>query len=149
MIVFPLSGSWPCCSALSSSTDHPFAFTINDKPTYSYPPAGVNSAMSPMMEESPASPQEPFLLLQHGYKDMVGATAFNSYGDRFASSSVDGKIKVYNRHRDGSWVLCDTWTAHAAEILEVLSPQFMLFLIAVSNWRHRSNGSPQPSTPTS
>lgn len=78
--------------------------------------------MSPMMEDSLTSPHDAPILLQHGDKDMVEATAFNSYGDRFASSSVDGKIKVYNRHRDGSWVLCDTWTAHSAEILEVYPP---------------------------
>jgi nucleoporin SEH1 len=77
--------------------------------------------MSPMMED-PTTSQEGFRLLENSHKDMVGATAFNSYGDRFASSSVDGKIKVYNRHRDGTWVLCDTWTAHSAEIFEVLFP---------------------------
>ncbi|KAG4434947.1 hypothetical protein IFR05_009559 [Cadophora sp. M221] len=57
------------------------------------------------------STQDGFSLLQHGHKDMVQATAFNAYGDRFASSSVDGKIKVYNRHKDGSWNLCDTWAS--------------------------------------
>jgi hypothetical protein len=100
-----------------------------------------------MMDESPQSPQDPFKLLQHGYRDMVGCTAFNSYGDRFATSSVDGKIKVYNRHRDGNWVLCDTWTAHAAEILEVTHP--------APSWSHcsdcdrRFNGSPPQSIPAS
>ncbi|KAG0649138.1 Nuclear pore SEH1 [Hyphodiscus hymeniophilus] len=71
-----------------------------------------------MMDDPPSS-KEGFTLLENSHKDMVGATAFNSYGDRFASSSVDGKIKVYNRHRDGTWVLCDTWTAHSAEIFEI------------------------------
>jgi nucleoporin SEH1 len=76
--------------------------------------------MSPMMEDSPIDTEtEGFVLLQHGHRDMVEATAFNSYGDRFATSSVDGKIKVYNRHKDGSWNLCDTWGAHTAEILQV------------------------------
>jgi len=77
--------------------------------------------MSPVMEDSPFSVAEPegFTLLQHGHRDMVEATAFNSYGDRFATSSIDGKIKVYNRHKDGSWNLCDTWGAHTAEILQV------------------------------
>jgi len=63
--------------------------------------------------------QEDFTLLQHGHRDMAEAVAFNTYGDRFASSSVDGKIKVYNKHKDGTWNLCDTWGAHTAEILEV------------------------------
>lgn len=76
--------------------------------------------MSPMMEDDPIdADQDGFMLLQHGHKDMVEAAAFNAYGDRFASSSVDGRIKVYNRHRDGSWNLCDTWGAHTAEILQV------------------------------
>lgn len=68
---------------------------------------------------SNSAEQDGFTLLQHGHRDMVEATAFNSYGDRFASSSVDGKIKVYNRHNDGSWNICDTWGAHTSEILEV------------------------------
>lgn len=65
------------------------------------------------------SERESFVLLHNGHRDMVEATAFNSYGDRFASSSIDGKIKVYNRHKDGAWVICDTWGAHSSEILEV------------------------------
>ncbi|KUJ10298.1 WD40 repeat-like protein [Mollisia scopiformis] len=76
--------------------------------------------MSPMMEDDPIdADQDGFMLLQHGHRDMVEAVAFNSYGDRFASGSVDGKIKVYNRHRDMSWNLCDTWGAHTAEILQI------------------------------
>lgn len=75
------------------------------------------------MEESPAEIEsDDFVLLQHGHRDMVEATAFNSYGDRFASGSADGKIKVYNRHRDGLWNLTDTWGAHTAEILQVRLP---------------------------
>lgn len=77
------------------------------------------------MEELPAEAESNgFVLLQHGHRDMVEATAFNSYGDRFASGSADGKIKVYNRHKDGRWNLTDTWGAHAAEILEVRSFPF-------------------------
>ncbi|TAQ84397.1 hypothetical protein B7494_g7269 [Chlorociboria aeruginascens] len=63
--------------------------------------------------------QEAFMLLQNGHRDMIEAAAFNAYGDRFASSSADGKIKVYNRHKDGTWNLCDTWGAHNAEILQL------------------------------
>lgn len=72
--------------------------------------------------------EEGFSLLQFGHKDMVEAVAFNMYGDRFASSSVDGKIKVYNRHKDGTWNLCDTWGAHTAEILQVYLPSNLRFL---------------------
>ena len=76
--------------------------------------------MSPIIEERPVDTEaDGFALLQHGHRDMVEATAFNAYGDRFATSSVDGKIKVYNRHKDGSWNFCDTWLAHTAEILQV------------------------------
>ncbi|KAG9247784.1 WD40-repeat-containing domain protein [Calycina marina] len=63
--------------------------------------------------------QEGFTLLQYGHRDMAEAVSFNYYGDRFASSSVDGKIKVYNRHKDGTWNLSDTWGAHTAQILEI------------------------------
>lgn len=59
------------------------------------------------------------LVMKHGHQDLVQAVAFNSYGDRCATGSVDGKIRVFNRHRDAVWRLCDTWTAHAGEILEV------------------------------
>ncbi|QPG94985.1 hypothetical protein C2857_007473 [Epichloe festucae Fl1] len=59
------------------------------------------------------------LNLQHGHKDLVQAIAFNTYGDRCATGSVDGKVRVFNRHRDGTWRLCDTWTAHGGEVLEL------------------------------
>ncbi|KFX93856.1 hypothetical protein V490_04632 [Pseudogymnoascus sp. VKM F-3557] len=60
-----------------------------------------------------------FSIQQHGHKDMVEASAFNSYGTRFALGSADGKIKVFDRLRNGSWGLCDTWAAHNAEVLEL------------------------------
>lgn len=64
--------------------------------------------------------QQPFELnLQHGHKDLVQAVAFNTYGDRCATGSVDGKIRVFNRHKDGTWRICDTWTAHGGPVLEV------------------------------
>lgn len=59
------------------------------------------------------------LNLQHGHKDLVQAVAFNTYGDRCATGSVDGKVRVFNRHKDGSWRLCDTWGAHGGEVLEL------------------------------
>lgn len=59
------------------------------------------------------------LVMKHGHQDLVQAVAFNSYGDRCATGSVDGKIRVFNRHKDSIWRLCDTWTAHGGEILEV------------------------------
>lgn len=69
---------------------------------------------------SPVDEKESFdLNLQHGHKDLVQAVAFNTYGDRFATGSVDGKIRVFNRHRDGTWRICDTWAAHGGEVLEV------------------------------
>ncbi|KAI5861916.1 WD domain-containing protein [Durotheca rogersii] len=60
-----------------------------------------------------------FDIVQHGHKDLVQAVAFNAYGDRCATGSVDGKIRVFNRHQDGIWRLCDNWKAHAGEILEL------------------------------
>lgn len=59
------------------------------------------------------------LNLQHGHKDLVQAIAFNAYGDRCATGSVDGKIRVFNRHKDATWRLCDTWSAHGGEVVEV------------------------------
>ncbi|KAJ4300524.1 hypothetical protein N0V88_003202 [Collariella sp. IMI 366227] len=58
-------------------------------------------------------------ILKHGHTDLVQAVAFNSHGDRCATGSVDGKIRVFNRTKDGVWRLCDTWGAHASEILEI------------------------------
>ncbi|KAL1843371.1 hypothetical protein VTJ49DRAFT_1958 [Mycothermus thermophilus] len=58
-------------------------------------------------------------ILKHGHQDLVQAVAFNGHGDRCATGSVDGKIRVFNRHKDGTWRLCDTWSAHASEILEL------------------------------
>jgi nucleoporin SEH1 len=78
--------------------------------------------MSPMMDPlfNGAPPGTgPFIPQQHGHKDMVQCCAFNRYGNRFAIGAVDGRVKVYDRARDGTWVLCDTWTAHNAEVLEV------------------------------
>lgn len=60
-----------------------------------------------------------FLVQQHGHKDMVESVEFNTYGNRFVLGSADGRLKVYDKIRDGSWRLCDTWGAHAAEITEV------------------------------
>lgn len=59
------------------------------------------------------------IIMKHGHQDLVQAVAFNAYGDRCATGSVDGKIRVFNRHRDGMWRLCDNWGAHGGEILEV------------------------------
>ncbi|KAK4226343.1 putative nucleoporin, partial [Podospora fimiseda] len=58
-------------------------------------------------------------IIKHGHQDLVQAVAFNSYGDRCATGSVDGKIRVFNRHKDGVWRHCDNWTAHSAEITEL------------------------------
>ncbi|KAF4973772.1 hypothetical protein FSARC_32 [Fusarium sarcochroum] len=75
----------------------------------------MSTAIPSPGEETPAFD----LNLQHGHKDLVQAVAFNTYGDRCATGSVDGKIRVFNRHKDGTWRLCDTWTAHGGEILEI------------------------------
>lgn len=69
---------------------------------------------------STQSTQLGYQILRHGHKDIVGATAYNANGNRLACSSSDGRIKIYNRHADNTWHLCDTWKAHKAEILEVL-----------------------------
>lgn len=73
----------------------------------------------PSSEGSIAENNAAFDIIQHGHKDLVQAIAFNAYGDRCATGSVDGKIRVFNRHQDGIWRLCDNWKSHAGEILEV------------------------------
>lgn len=72
-----------------------------------------------LAEASPGQERNVFDIIQHGHKDIVQAIAFNAYGDRCATGSVDGKIRVFNRHKDGTWRLCDHWGAHGGEILEV------------------------------
>ncbi|KAI0387450.1 WD domain-containing protein [Hypomontagnella monticulosa] len=76
-------------------------------------------AMLPTGEDSTAENSPAFDIIQHGHKDLVQAIAFNAYGDRCATGSVEGKIRVFNRHQDGIWRLCDNWKAHAGEILEL------------------------------
>jgi nucleoporin SEH1 len=76
--------------------------------------------MAASMPPSPSEDKQSFdLNFQHGHRDLVQAIAFNTYGDRCATGSVDGKIRVFNRHHDGTWRLCDTWTAHGGEVLEL------------------------------
>ncbi len=76
--------------------------------------------MAHLPEPPSAEEQTRFeMIMKHGHQDLVQAVAFNSYGDRCATGSVDGKIRVFNRHRDGTWRLCDNWGAHGGEMLEV------------------------------
>lgn len=79
--------------------------------------------MPPLLSEPPIMEDRAQfeLIMKHGHQDLVQAVAFNSYGDRCATGSVDGKIRVFNRFKDGVWRICDTWTAHGGEILEVNS----------------------------
>lgn len=81
-------------------------------------PRLVPPEIAPPTVEDPTSASFD-LNLQHGHRDLVQAVAFNTYGDRCATGSVDGKIRVFNRHKDGMWRNCDTWSAHGGEILEV------------------------------
>jgi nucleoporin SEH1 len=59
------------------------------------------------------------LVLKHGHPDLVQCIAFNTYGDRVATGSVDGRVRVFNRGRDGVWRACDAWAAHPAEVLDL------------------------------
>ncbi|KAI2466356.1 WD domain-containing protein [Annulohypoxylon bovei var. microspora] len=73
----------------------------------------------PSNEDGATENSAAFDIIQHGHKDLVQAIAFNAYGDRCATGSVDGKIRVFNRHQDGVWRLCDNWKSHPGEILEL------------------------------
>ncbi|KAK3390550.1 WD40-repeat-containing domain protein [Podospora didyma] len=77
--------------------------------------------MSSYLSEPPTADEKSSfdLIVKHGHQDLVQAVAFNSYGDRCATGSVDGKIRVFNRHKDGIWRHCDNWGAHGGEILEL------------------------------
>ncbi|KAH8912898.1 WD domain-containing protein [Coniochaeta sp. PMI_546] len=59
------------------------------------------------------------LILKHGHPDLVQCIAFNAYGDRSATGSVDGRVRVFNRARDGVWRFHDVWAAHPAEVLDL------------------------------
>ncbi|KAB8292190.1 hypothetical protein EYC80_007932 [Monilinia laxa] len=75
--------------------------------------------MTPRTEVPPAPP-EAFHLLTSTHRDLIEASAFNTTSTRFASGSADGKIKVFNRHHDATWSLCDTWSAHhGGEVLDL------------------------------
>ncbi|KAI0165618.1 WD40-repeat-containing domain protein [Xylariaceae sp. FL1272] len=76
-------------------------------------------AAVPLTEPMAADGNAAFDIVQHGHKDLVQAIAFNAYGDRCATGGVDGKIRVFNRHCDGVWRLCDNWAAHGGEVLEL------------------------------
>ena len=81
------------------------------------------ASIAPYLNDPPAIDERAsFDLVRHGHQDLVQAVAFNSYGDRCATGSVDGKIRVFNRHKDGIWRHCDNWGAHGGEILEVRLP---------------------------
>lgn len=76
--------------------------------------------MATSIPPSPSDEKPTFdLTLQHSHRDLVQAVSFNTYGDRCATGSVDGKIRVFNRLKDGTWRLCDTWSAHGGEVLEL------------------------------
>jgi len=78
------------------------------------------ASIAPYLNDPPAIDERAsFDLVRHGHQDLVQAVAFNSYGDRCATGSVDGKIRVFNRHKDGIWRHCDNWGAHGGEILEL------------------------------
>ncbi|AEO67076.1 uncharacterized protein THITE_2115850 [Thermothielavioides terrestris NRRL 8126] len=79
------------------------------------------SKAAAFLNDPPAADDRPSFetIIKHGHQDLVQAVAFNNHGDRCATGSVDGKIRVFNRHKDGAWRLCDTWGAHASEILEI------------------------------
>ncbi|RYP61566.1 hypothetical protein DL771_010087 [Monosporascus sp. 5C6A] len=74
---------------------------------------------APASESMSGDDGKAFEIVAHGHKDVVQAIAFNAYGDRCATGSVDGKIRVFNRYKDGTWRMCDNWGAHGGEILEL------------------------------
>ena len=67
------------------------------------------------------TPDTPIKLNQpHDHKDLVTCTGWNTYGERFATGTVDGKINVFSRHKDGLVRRTDKWGAHGGEVVELL-----------------------------
>ena len=51
--------------------------------------------------------------------DAILAISFNTAGTRFATTSADHKLRVYNLGEGDDSVLVEQWRAHDAEISEV------------------------------
>lgn len=77
--------------------------------------------MPPDLDDVPSLTDDStaFDLIAHKNNDLIQAIAFNAYGDRCATGSVDGQIRIFNRRKDGVWTLSDLWGAHPGEVLEV------------------------------
>lgn len=67
-------------------------------------------------------PAAEFDLYPLGQLKPTQATSYNNYGNRIAVGTTDGRIKVYDRAADHTWVLCDTWRAHKGNVIEVPTP---------------------------
>jgi nucleoporin SEH1 len=76
--------------------------------------------MPPELDDVPSLTDDStsFDLIAHKSSDLIQAVAFNAYGDRCATGSVDGQIRIFNRRKDAIWVLSDSWGAHPGEIFE-------------------------------
>lgn len=68
----------------------------------------------------------------HGHQDLVLAVDFNYFGTRMVSASSDQRLKVYDKKDDG-WTLVESWRAHDAEIVDVSTTHFCVFLLSGSN----------------
>jgi len=49
----------------------------------------------------------------------VLAADYNFYGTRLVTASSDHRLKVWDKKRDTTWELVDSWRAHDAEITDV------------------------------
>ncbi|KAI9729751.1 MAG: epoxide hydrolase, soluble (sEH) [Cirrosporium novae-zelandiae] len=55
----------------------------------------------------------------HGHADLVQACHKSYDGRRLVTASSDHRLKVFDRKKDGTDQLVDSWTAHDAEIIDV------------------------------
>lgn len=112
----------PCTKVTIPTEDNDFShmlpstsvsrkITFPTKHTKMLPPLGE----PPIMEER----AHVEINVKHGHVEIVQAVAYNRYGDRCATGSTDGKIRIFNRHQDGIWRIYDAWNGHQGEILEV------------------------------
>lgn len=70
-----------------------------------------------------------------GHQDLITDCAYDFYGARLATSSIDHTIKVFDRQNDGEWIQNDSWRAHDGAVVKLswARPQFFQLLASASH----------------
>ncbi|KAG8942432.1 hypothetical protein FRC03_003218, partial [Tulasnella sp. 419] len=94
-------------------------------------------------------------LLLHAHQDLVTDLAYDYYGNRLATCSLDQRIKIWRLdEQNGTWVFEDEWKAHEAPVVKLswAHPEFGSVLAScsfdrtVKVWEERRH---EPRTATS